>query len=116
MKRTCPSRCVLWPMVAIARSMRSSPSKRDTGCGIDPGEGALDAQLAGDGARDIDVVSAPGLALARAEQRIVLAHADTDLPLAEDTDETVDAGLGAGARHGGLGAGILDQLRERGVG
>ena len=88
----------------------------DAGGRIDTGEDRLDTKALGHRACHIDIVAAADVAFARAEQRIVFAHAGPDPVLAEGADQPVDVGGGTGTRHRSLGTGILDELRERHVG
>ncbi len=90
--------------------------QRDAAGGIDPREHRLDAEMPGQLARHVDIVARPDIALARAEQRIVFAHADAELAVAEDAHQPVEAGLRAGAWRRGGGLRLVDQLRQRRIG
>ena len=68
--------------------------------GVDAGELGRDAQAFGHGAADIDIIANAFLAFARAEQRIVFAHADADLAGAIEPDESIDTRLATGPGHG----------------
>ena len=75
--------------------------QRDAGRRVDADELDLDAELAADRQRHVDLVALARLAGAGGEQRIVVANADADAPGAEDADQSVGIGLRAGARQRG---------------
>ena len=88
--------------------------QRDAGGCIDAHEVDIDPQHASDRQRHVDLVALTPVALAFGKQRVVVADADADLLGAQDLDQTVDVGLGAGRRQ--LGARLFEQLGQGGIG
>jgi hypothetical protein len=89
---------------------------QDPGRRLDLAERDIDAELARDGPRHIDLVTLPRRPSAGAEQRIVVAHADADPAAAKDADQTVDAGLGACAGDSGCCTRIVEHPGQCGIG